>query len=206
MAERIDTYLKKISEKKGSRAVLRRQLMEIIKDRKKLRYDFDVVVEAKVIVQTVAKETQKRIEYQVSELVTTTLSATFPEPYKFALKFEERRNKTEADLIFMKGKNETDDILFTGGGGVADVASFIIGIAIFSINPARPVIIRDEAFKFLHSPEFQEKVSKIIKRICDKFNLQIILISDQPSLYKEADNVIDIGIEDGKSFIKQERR
>lgn len=201
MLKQLERFTKKISEAKGERNVLKTQLQEIIQERKYLKSKLETAQEAKILVQTVAKQTQKIIEKNISELVTSTLSSVFPEPYTFKLRFEERKNKTEADLIFLKGENETDDILFTGGGGVADVASFILGIAVFSINPTRPIIIRDESFKFLHSPEFQEKTSAMIKKISDEFGIQIIIISDQKNLYKYADKVIHVEILEGESFV-----
>jgi ABC-type cobalamin/Fe3+-siderophores transport system ATPase subunit len=120
------------------------------------------------------------------------LASVFPEPYIFQLRFVQKRNKTEAELIFSKNGNETDDILNTGGGGVADIASIALRISLWSIKKTRPTLILDESLKFLHSPEYQEKASQMLKEVSSKLGLQIIMVSDQKNILEYADKVIKI--------------
>lgn len=200
LSEVVKKYNTKLSTKKGEENVLREQHRELKMIEKKLITKYQAIEKAKVIAQIVAKQTQKKIEYHINGLVTSGLEAVFPDPYSFHLKFVTRRNKTEADMVFKKYGKETDDILNSGGGGVADIASYLLSIAVFSINPSRPIFIRDENFKFLHNTVFQEKASLMIKKMSDKFNIQMILISDQPSLYKYADKIINVKIVNGVSY------
>jgi len=161
----------------------------------------DNSLKARAIVQTVAEQTQKKLEFHVSNLVSMALSSVFPDPYTFELRYIQRRNKTEADLIFSKNGKETDDILNTGGGGVADIASLALRISLWSIKKTRPVLILDESTKFLHSPIYQEKASELLKEVCNKMGLQIIMISDQPDILKFANNIIRVKNINGKSII-----
>lgn len=181
-----------LNQKKGKRAFLIEQKEEAITDKQRFEELHTHCLQARSIVQTVAENTQKHIEYHISNLVSMALASVFPDPYKFDLRFVQRRNKTEADLIFSKNGNETDDILNTGGGGVADVASFALRIAQWSIKKTRPVLLLDETFKFLHNPVYQEKASEMLKEISDKLGIQIILVSDQDSLINAADKTIKL--------------
>lgn len=186
----------------GKRNLLQDQKKSAEREQKELEKHYDSVIKARSVIQIVAENTQKSIEYHVSNLVTMALSSVFPDPYEFSLRFVQRRNKTEADLIFSKGKNETDDILNTGGGGVADVASFALKVSLWSIKKNRPVFFLDETFKFLHNPAYQEKASEMIKEVSRKLGLQIIIISDQQNILKEADKVIEIENVNGNSRMK----
>jgi len=201
LIESVNKSIDKLKIMRGEENVLRKQLRELRIEKKEISKKIVNVEKAKVIAQIVAQQTQKKVEYHINGLVTSGLKSVFPEPYQFQMKFIVRRNKTEVDLVFKKYGKEITDILNSGGGGVADIASYLLSIATFSIHPSRPIFIRDENFKFLHSIEFQEKASLMIKKISEKFGIQMILISDQPSLYKEADNVINVKIKKGVSYI-----
>jgi DNA repair protein SbcC/Rad50 len=194
--------MRKIAEQKvGRRNLLLEQQSSAeigLKDKTK---ELEDTLKARSVIQIVAKNTQKNIEFHISGLVTMALATIFPEPYEFQLRFVERRNTTEADLIFLKNGNETDDILNTGGGGVADVASFVLRIALWSLKKTRPTFILDEPDKFLHSLVYQEKTSEMMKELCKRLGIQIIMISDQQNIIAAADKIIRIKIENGVSYI-----
>ena len=163
----------------------------------------DRALKARAILQIVSENTQKKLEFQISNLVSMAIASIFPLPYKFQLKYVKRRNKIEADLIFSKNGNETDDILNSGGGGVADVVSNIaLRIAARNIKKNRPVLILDEPTKFLHNPDYQEKASILIKKVSQETGLQIIMVSDQPEMIAAADKEIKIINVNGVSFIE----
>lgn len=145
---------------------------------------------ARTIVQIVAQSTQTKVEYHISNLVSMALASVFPEPYEFALRFVQRRNKTEADLIFVKDGNEGDPVDISGGGAL-DVASFALRVAIWSIKPTRNTLILDEPGKFI-SRDLQEKFSSMIKHLSTKLGLQFIIVSHVPEIQESADKVFEI--------------
>lgn len=174
-------------------------LKKELDSKKKLLED---TIKARSIVQIVAKATQENIEFHISKLVSMALASVFPEPYEFQIRFVERRNTTEADLIFLKNDNETDDILNTGGGGVADIASFALRVALWSLKKTSPTFILDEPDKFLHNPMYQRKASEMMKELCDKLCIQIIMISDQQNIIDAADKIIKVTNEKGVSKVE----
>lgn len=190
-----------ISQKKGQRNLLIQQKEEQEETERLLRTNYDNSLKAREIVQIVSAKTQKKLEYQISNLVSSALASVFANPYLFNLRFVQRRNKTEADLIFTKDDNETDDLINTAGGGAVDVASFALRIALWSIKRSRPVIIIDEAFRFL-SLDLQEKASDMIKEISSKLGIQIIMVSHLPGMIQCADKVIEIKYENGESYAR----
>jgi len=192
---------KKFQENMGRRQLLIENCATAESSLKKNLIDYENCLKARTVVQTVAKSTQERIELHLSNLVTMALATVFPDPYTFSLRFVERRNTTEADLIFSKNGNETDDLLNTGGGGVADIASFALRIALWSLKKTRATFILDEPDKFLHNPEYQTKASELMKELCDKLGIQIILVSDQERIIAAADKVIRISNKNGVSEV-----
>jgi len=202
MIAEIKTIKNSLLRKQGERDSFVKQKKQAEIDLKRFKNRYDNALVVRVIITTVAENTQKRIEYHISNLVTMALASVFPEPYEFNLRFVQRRNKTEADLIFTKDGNETDDILNVGGGGVADVASLALRISLWSIKKNRPVFLLDESAKFLHNPIYQEKFSEMIKEVSQKLGLQILMISDQPNIIKHADKVITIENKKGVSNAK----
>jgi hypothetical protein len=191
-------------EAKADRNRYKKSLLDYQTKKKEQEQRDDFAQKARIIIQEVASQTQKHIEIQISTLVSSCLAAIFPEPYEFQLRFVKRRNKTEADLVFIKNGKESDDILFVGGGGVADVAANIaFPLAIWSIKKTRNTMLLDEPSKFIHSPEYQERASQLIKEVSDKLKLQFIIISDQSSMTKNADKVFKVELVKGISHVKE---
>jgi DNA repair exonuclease SbcCD ATPase subunit len=183
----------KIKELKENRSLL------LLKEK-----ELDNCRKARILVQKVAEETQKRIEFHIGNLVSTALAAVFPNPYEFVLRFTQRRNRTECDLLFCREGKEYDPISATGGGAV-DVASFALRAALWSVKKNRPLFILDEPFKFV-SVDLQSKCSLMLKELSKKLKFQIIMISHLPNIIESADKVFRIKNVDGKSVIGEERK
>jgi DNA repair exonuclease SbcCD ATPase subunit len=197
--------LRKVFEQNiGRRRLLIENCANAESSLKKNLLDYENCIKARTVVQTVAKSTQEKIEICISNLVSMALATVFPDPYAFTLRFVERRNTTEADLIFSKNDNETDDLLNTGGGGVADIASFALRIALWSLKKTRATFILDEPDKFLHNPEYQTKASELMHELCEKMDIQIILVSDQERIIAAADKVIRVSNKNGISEVDNE--
>ena len=149
--------------------------------------------QAQTIIQTVAQQTQAELEYHVSELVTLALGAVFEEdPYAFKVEFIQRRGRTEADLLFLRG-DVTLDPLTASGGGAVDVAAFALRVALWRLqNPrSRNVLALDEPFKMIDRTR-QPRAARLLKELSAKLGLQIIMVSHSPDLIEEADKVFTV--------------
>ena len=155
---------------------------------------------ARALIQKVAQETQSKLEYHISSLVTTALSSVFPDPYEFKVKFEQRRNKTECDLLFVKNGLERDP-MFETGGGTKDVASFALRLAFWSLNKNRRFIALDEPMPNIHADDLKEKTADMIKTISSKLNVQLLIITDLDWILEAADKVFNVSIENGVSSV-----
>ncbi len=154
---------------------------------------------ARAIVQKVAEDCQKKIEFQISNLVSLALASVFPDPYEFKVSFVQRRNRTECDLLFVKNDEECEP-LTAAGGGVVDIASFALRVAIWSLKKTRPTFILDEPAKFV-SVDLQNKVSAMLKELSEKLKIQIIMVSHLPEIVWSADKIFRVENIKGESKI-----
>jgi DNA repair exonuclease SbcCD ATPase subunit len=198
----IEEYKKRLAKEIAQRDLLKEHIIKEKANLEKYEEDLKTGTKARAIVQTVAEQVQKKLEYHISNLVSMALASVWEDPYKFSINFVQRRNKTECDLIFSKNGKETDDIVNSGGGGVCDIVSNIaLPVALWSIKKSRNVMIWDEPTKFLHNPTYQEKASEMIKKLSEELRLQIIMVTDQQNLLNAADKVITVEQKNGESKV-----
>jgi len=190
-----------IERKKGHQEQLYSQIKKTEKEVKHLEEEISYSEKAQVIIQTVAKQTQEELQYHISELVTLALSAVFDDPYELILEFVIRRGKTEADIYFIKDGERIDPLSATGGG-VVDIASFALRVALWSLSQpkTRNIMILDEPFRFL-SRDLQPKASLMLKELSEKLNLQFIMVSHSPDLIEGADKVFETSIKKGITYV-----
>lgn len=200
--ERLSTACAK---QKGKQEELRRQVVSARKEIRKCKQQIENSEEALAILQTVAKSTQQELEYHIGEVVSIALGHLFSDPYKFVIEFVLKRDRVEAEIWFEKNGERLHPLSATGGG-VVDVSSFALRVALWSLAPrkTRAVLILDEPFKFLSS-DLQAKAGEMLKEVSRKLNLQIIMVSHIPDLVEGADKVFHVRQEKGKSDVDSGR-
>ena len=190
--QEIKQYRQLYQKKRGEQELLQSQIADQNEKIRELNKDRRYGEQAQVIIQTVAQQTQKELEFHISDIVSLALAAVFKDPYELKIEFVIRRNKTEADLFFERGGERVHPLTASGGGAV-DVASFALRIALWSLKRPKSAntIVLDEPFKFL-SVDLQDKAGQMIREISKKLELQIIMVSHVPDLIESADKVFRI--------------
>jgi DNA repair exonuclease SbcCD ATPase subunit len=143
-----------------------------------------------VILQHVAKETQRNLEAHISNLVTTALASVIPDSPEFETEIEIARNTTECRFYFNEF-GERSRPTDAAGGGPLDIASFALRTSYWSLNKNRAVFVLDEPFKFV-SPGLQSKVSEMLKMLSEKLGLQIIMVSHAEEINYSADKTFHV--------------
>ena len=130
------------------------------------------------------------------------MAAVFDDPYEMGVEFVNRRNKTECDLTFIKNGDHIDP-LNASGGGVVDVASFALRVALWTLqNDSRNTLILDEPFKHLN-PLALPKASEMLKKVSEKLDLQIIMVTHSEDLAEAADKIFQTSQRRGVSKVKE---
>lgn len=147
--------------------------------------------EARIRMQDVAQKTQRQLEYHISEPVSLAQAAVFPDPYALKVDFDMKRGKTECSLAYTRDGHEYRDILFSAGGGPADVGAFALQVAALTLARPRPrmVLLADEPLKWLKGGNLPEKGAEMIGLVSDQIGVQVIMISHIPDQISGADRV-----------------
>lgn len=193
-----------LERKKGARDKLVKQYKEIQNKLEHLIKESEVAEQAHVAIQEVAKLTQKELEYHVSNTVSRGLAAIFDDPYKFCLEFVLRRDKTEADLIWERDGSQ----YLPNGGGVRDISSFALLIAMRSIQarPGAPFFALDEPFKGLKPSGLQTRAGVMLREISKGLGLQLLIITHDAAIIESADTSYEVTQEKGVSLVNEIRR
>lgn len=158
------------------------------------------IEEAQAFLQQVAKDTQEQIRYHLEDIVNMALDTVFPMCYTFRIVFEIKRNKTEARLCLFDGEREIDP-MFSNGGGVKDILTFALRVALLLISKNRRVLILDEPFKFI-SADLKEAAFEIMKRLSKELGVQIIAVTHDEGMMDIADKVIRVSKREGVAHVE----
>jgi DNA repair exonuclease SbcCD ATPase subunit len=159
---------------------------------------FTAIEEAQIFLQTVAKATQEKIRYRLEDIVNLALTAVFGAKYRFEIKFEMKRGQTEASLVLYDGENELDP-MEANGGGLADLLSFTLRVALLIISKNRRILILDEPMKFVSS-DLKDSCYAIMTRLSHELSIQIIAVTHEDSFIDKADRVYKVQQREGVSW------
>jgi len=157
------------------------------------------IEQAQVIIQDTAQATQEKLRFHIEDIVQLALDAIYPHEYIFNLEFVIKRGKTEAEISFIKNDNKINP-MDAAGGGVVDVASFALRIAIWSISNTDNIMILDEPFRFL-STDLQPKAGQIVSELSKKLNLQFLIITHVDKLVEYCDKSFRVELKKGVSNV-----
>lgn len=191
-------YYRSIAERiKAEQNLIKKDLSILESKYKKKKRESKNYEEALLIAQKVCKETQSELEYKISEIVTMALESVFEEPYEFKLEFDVSRNKVVANM-WLEHDGEKFDPMSDVGGGVIDITSFALRIALWNLNNKKRnnTIILDEPFRFVDK-ERQPKAAQMLKLLSEKLKIQFIMTTHNKELMEIADKTFEV-IKKGK--------
>ncbi|MCK9430612.1 MAG: hypothetical protein M0R17_11490 [Candidatus Omnitrophica bacterium] len=179
----------KLEQQKGKQIELKNSINDLRSEIHKNNDHLENLEQALEIIKIVGTNTQKALQFHVSDITSLALESIFPDPYKLVLDFVDRRNKIECDILFERN-GERSKPKDSTGGGIIDVTAFALRIACWSmaVRKTRNIIIMDEPMKWV-SAEYQESASEMIKEVSKKLGIQFILITHCEALTSYADKV-----------------
>jgi len=195
---RITPYREYIQKKLGERELLQKQLDGANDKKTALAERIVSIIEAQKVIQAVAMETQSQMVFRIEDIVNKVMASVFPD-YTFKLEFVIRRNKSEATLHFYKDDKEVD-IMSSDGGGVVDVATIALRLAIWSLSTSVNTLLLDESGKYI-SRNLQPRFSDVLSELSHALNLQILLVTHSPALSDKADMLFNVELRDKVSEV-----
>ena len=201
--ERLQKIQNKYREDKAAKDHLLKTVDSETRNLKTLEKDYIVAEKGLALIQIIAQETQKNLEFHLSDPVTTALMAVSSEFPEFKASIEIKRKKTECNLYFVENEIEANPMECSGGGAL-DVASFALRIGYWSLKKNRPTFLLDEPFRDV-SPDLQSKVSEMIKMISERLEVQIVMISHAEQVNYAADKTFIVEKRDNRSYVRVEK-
>lgn len=155
------------------------------------------------LLQLTSDFARQQAKSRIEEIVTSALTVVFGKDYKFQLSLEIRANRPEVDYWL-----ESEGIVtqlkppdYDRGGGVADVVSLALRLAVAELSEVKGPIFLDEVGKHV-SAEYAPNVAYFLKEYSQKFGRQMILITHNEALAEIGDISIGVSQLAGKSVVK----
>ena len=183
------------------RKYLARDILINLKKAQNIRRELASAMEARTVLQILAKEAQNEGVYSIIDIINMALSAVFEEEIKFTIEFIEKRNKTEVEMYLEDQDGNKTTPRWDEAGGVLDIVFLAFRISLWAMSKPAPVIILDEPVKNLSKPQ-QINASKILKTLSEELNLQFILVTHETALIESADRVFEVTKKNGISSVE----
>lgn len=193
-------YQKKLNKAQGQKNYIQKELAKTKRNVLSQTGYLETVEKARAYIQLKAEETQNQISIRIEDIVQMAIDTCFSEQnIEFKLKFESKRNRTEAKLLLVKEGWEMD-ALDSSGEGFIDLETFGLRIGSWTLEQSDNVIILDEPFKNLDNKR-KPLAGEILRELSKRLNLQMIIATHDKGIVDVADRVFNIEHKKGVSKI-----
>lgn len=196
-------FEKQVNKREGERDLLLKQLDdEIIKQAEAERF-LAVFDKVQTLLQKTSDYARQQAKARMEEIVTTALTVIFGQGYKFWIELTTRSNRPEADYWLERDgiKTQLQPPDYDRGGGVADVVSLALRLAVAELDKVQGPFFLDEVGKHV-SREYAPNVAYFLKEYSQRFNRQIILITHNDALAEVGEVSIGVSQRGGRSEVK----
>jgi DNA repair exonuclease SbcCD ATPase subunit len=162
--------------------------------------DYDLV---QILLQQTSEYARQQAKQQIEEIVTSALSVVFGKDYRFIVNIEVKANQPVAEY-WLESEGVTTQLKppdYDRGGGVADVVSLALKLAVGELSGIRGPLFLDEVGKHV-SQEYAQNVAFFLKEFSSNFERQIILITHNPVLAEIGDVSLQVKQSGGKSKVE----
>jgi DNA repair exonuclease SbcCD ATPase subunit len=197
----LEKYEKRLTALKAKKDSIQSSLESLVSDYEVQIKRQNDCLKAQNILQTIAEKTQSLVQVRITSLINSALNSIHPNPPKFIMNFTTKNNVPNCELLFEEN-GKTYKPLEGGGYGVANIVSFALRIAIWSLKKTRNFMVLDEPFHFL-SPDLHIKAGEMLKNLSEKTGIQFLIISHSDTVNEYADKVFSAVKKKDKTIIKE---
>ena len=146
----------------------------------------------KVLILEIAKQAKQEIKVYIENIVTNAIQIVYGKEYTFKMHIEQKRDQEEI-YFYLRTIDGTllEPRKDTCAGGVLDIMSIGLKVAILSLLNAEPILFLDEPLKNLG--KYSYIGAQILKELSKEFAIQILLITHDDALMEIADRIYRIG-------------
>ena len=179
-----------IKEKLNKAIIKRQSNIELLAQRKQrleeIKTETEEVLKSISVCQNVATEVHKQLSVKIDTIVNLGLKTIFGDEYTFKLEYVPARGKTEVEFNLYDKNGKLIDPMLQSGGGLVDLLTLCLRIAVYNISHVDNVICFDESMKFL-SKGYREKGAELIHTLSERLDLQFIEVTHIPEFMDNSD-------------------
>ena len=187
----MNSLQERVSQLQGKQSQLQSLIDNKQVELKRLTKRQQVLEDTQVLLQKTAQETQDNLKVHLEDIVNIALDTCFPGEYSFCMVFELKRGATVCEMYLEDDNGFTQDPLESNGGGLADIISFALRIAVWSLSKPDNIIVLDEPFKFL-SVNLVPLAGQILHDMSKRLGLQFLMVTHDEELVEVADKVFTV--------------
>lgn len=159
------------------------------------------VDEAIEVVRALSTTLQDSVRLKVQAVAQAALDATFPGSV-FTMEFVPRRDRMDVDMFVCDRNGNKQSILFGSGGGLKDMVSFALRVAVWSLDKAAArVILLDEPMKFVSSG-MRRRGAELLRVLSRDLGAQFVVVSHVPEIIDAGTSVYRVSLENGVSVAR----
>lgn len=198
-----NNFQERLASAMGRKKLLEEQKVFLLKERSKAKKIYKNLIKARWVLTEVTKLTQEMFKEKVESLITMAIRTVFKRDFVFELIMERKRNRFECRPVVKENGCEFD-LKFDRGGGLIDIISFVFRVVNWNMEKprSRNVFFLDEPFRFIGKGKMLARVGEMLKKISDKLNFQVIMVTHDVEFKKLADKVFYVGRNKGVSSIR----
>lgn len=199
----VNGVAKRITTREAERDVYQGQLNEATVKHAEAEREIGIFDKVQVLLQKTSDYARQRAKARIEEIVTSALSVVFESDYRFVVRLEVRRNQPEADYYIVSGGITTQLAPpdYDRGGGVADVVSLALRLAVAELEGVKGTLWLDEIGKHV-SADFAPNVGYFLKQYAKDFGRQIVLITHNSALAAIGDISLGVSQKAGRSEVR----
>jgi hypothetical protein len=199
----VGDFRKLVEKRQTERNVYQKQLDDEMLRHAEAEKNLGVNDLVQILLQKTSDYARQQAKSRIEDIVTSALTVVFGQGYRFWIDLVVRANRPEADYWLEKDgvatKLEPPD--YDRGGGVADVISMALRLAVAELDGVKGAFWLDEIGKHV-SAEYAADVAFFLKEYSQKFNRQIILITHNTTLAEAGEVSIGVTQKAGRSEVR----
>lgn len=193
MEELINKVDRLLHSKADHKSYLEKQIKNTYSELGSIRKQVEIRDNALLVFDYLIEQRYGVVVQMFEETITSGLMDVFNDDYAFKFLIGRRGKSITADYGIKTGEyEELKDLAYTQGRSVKSVVSAIIRFVVLTVDSDMPdYIFLDEQF-FGIEEHRMPLIMDFIKKVAEKFSIQVVLITQNPELRKIADNTIKL--------------
>lgn len=194
---------RKIATLEGQKELLEQQKKEAQARIEAAQQQLGLYDLVQILLQKTSDYARQQAKQRIEEIVTSALSVVFAKEYRFEVKLEVKANQPIAEYWLYSDQVATQlkPPDYDRGGGIADVVSLALRLAVGELSNVKGPLFLDEVGKHV-SEEYAPNVAYFLREYSQKFNRQIVLITHNKHLAEIGEVSLSVTQKGGESRVE----